>query len=94
MAFADTALGFLHVSQFADNEQFSNLEAMVVQVGAKECLFSGAGGSSDLERVSQVIERSGLMQTNCKRADFDTRCLQRFCASRHAAASCGGAWCP
>jgi len=73
IAFADTALGVLHVSQFADNEQFSNLEAMIVQVGAKECLFAGAKGSPELERVGQVIERSGVLQTVCKKSDFDTR---------------------
>ncbi|XP_064599331.1 DNA mismatch repair protein Msh2-like [Liolophura sinensis] len=75
VAFADPTLRKLSVCQFTDNDQFSNLEALIVQLGPKECLISGSSGEAtpDRSRLLQVLNRSGLLITERKKAEFTTK---------------------
>ncbi|XP_004363541.2 Msh2 protein [Capsaspora owczarzaki ATCC 30864] len=75
VSFADATQRTISVCQFADNDQFSNLEALTVQISAKECLFTSEAGSADCARVRVVLERGGILVTDRKRADFASKDL-------------------
>ncbi|XP_062614834.1 DNA mismatch repair protein Msh2-like [Saccostrea cucullata] len=68
IGFADVMLRKLLVAEFVDNDQFSNLEALIIQLGAKECVV----GAGDLQtgKLRQVLERSNILVTERKRGDF------------------------
>ncbi|CAG5124986.1 unnamed protein product [Candidula unifasciata] len=67
IGYVDPILHTFTVSQFADNDQFSNLEALLVQLGPRECLLP----SGETSRLRQVLQRSGLLVTERKRSDFN-----------------------
>lgn len=56
------------VSEFMDNDFYSELEAMVVLLGPKECILPGADG--EYERIKTLMERNNVIVTLKKRQDF------------------------
>lgn len=60
------------VCEFIDNDQFSNLEALIVQLGPKECVVC-SNEISDNTWLKQVVNRSGLMVTEKKKGDFQNK---------------------
>ncbi|XP_038059471.1 DNA mismatch repair protein Msh2-like [Patiria miniata] len=79
VGYADATLRELAVCQFADNEQFSNLEALLVQLGPKECLLPAQSGEGAAEsaKLKSVLERSGLLVTERKKAEFGTKDVEQ-----------------
>ncbi|XP_074662537.1 DNA mismatch repair protein Msh2-like [Tubulanus polymorphus] len=73
IGYADIVLHSLEISEFLDNEQFSNLEALIVQLGPKECLVHCGDNSADMQKVKDVLNRSGLLITERKKGDFSTK---------------------
>lgn len=59
------------VCEFIDDDYFSNLEALVVQLGPKECLLPSET-SSDVDTIKKVMERSGVLVTVRKKSDFSS----------------------
>ncbi|XP_056014068.1 DNA mismatch repair protein Msh2-like isoform X2 [Ostrea edulis] len=68
IGFADVMMRKLLVAEFVDNDQFSNLEALIIQMGAKECVV----GASEIQsgKLKQVLERSNVLITERKKGDF------------------------
>ncbi|XP_071801096.1 DNA mismatch repair protein Msh2-like [Asterias amurensis] len=79
VGYADATLRELAVCQFTDNEHFSNLEALLVQLGPKECLIQSQSGEGavDSAKLTGVLERSGLLVTERARADFGTKDVEQ-----------------
>ncbi|KAL9539132.1 hypothetical protein MBANPS3_010452 [Mucor bainieri] len=79
VAFADTTIRQMGVSQFIDNELYSNLESLIIQLGVKECLLlaSGHGGAEerDLEghKIRGILERCNVIATERKKSDYDSK---------------------
>lgn len=76
VAFADASHRELGVSQFIDNDLFSNLESMLVQLAVKECLVetivaNGGANNYQLTKLISVIERCDVLVTRRSRADFN-----------------------
>nr|CAG4640692.1 EOG090X02H9 [Eulimnadia texana] len=65
--YIDTNERSILVSQFSDNESFSNLESFLVQLGPKESVIPI---SEEYIAVKQVLKRSGLLICERKKADF------------------------
>ncbi|XP_018575301.1 DNA mismatch repair protein Msh2 [Anoplophora glabripennis] len=57
------------VCEISDNECFSELEALIAQIGPKECVLP-AGDSPELTSLKNVLERNGILIARVKRSDF------------------------
>ncbi|XP_033113304.1 DNA mismatch repair protein Msh2-like [Anneissia japonica] len=75
VGYADATLREMGICEFADNDQFSNLEALLVQLSPKECLLESVGGDSSPEanKLKQILMRSNILVTERKRSEFGTR---------------------
>ncbi|XP_071439424.1 DNA mismatch repair protein Msh2 [Hetaerina americana] len=60
------------VAEFIDNDVFSTLESVLVQLGPKECLLpTGVGDAgNDYGIIKKILERNNVVLTERKRTDF------------------------
>ncbi|KAF5340409.1 hypothetical protein D9611_007962 [Ephemerocybe angulata] len=76
VAFADTSRRELGVADFVDNDLFSNLESLVIQLSVKEAIIpvGTSSGTSDrdieLQKLKGVLERCGIVITERKPSEF------------------------
>ncbi|CAG9461697.1 unnamed protein product [Pedinophyceae sp. YPF-701] len=71
VAFCDAGERRLGACEFADDEHFCQLEALVAQLGPKECVVSAAlPDTLDVRRMREVLERSGGLVTTAPKATF------------------------
>ncbi|CEP08620.1 hypothetical protein [Parasitella parasitica] len=76
VSFADTTIRQLGVSQFVDNELYSNLESLIIQLGVKECLLlSGGREEKDIEghKIRGILDRCNVIATERKKSDYDSK---------------------
>lgn len=73
VGYVDTAGRAMTVSEFTDNEAFSNLEALIVQLGPKECLIAQGDLGPDGVKLKQVLSRSNMLVTERKKSEFSVK---------------------
>ena len=74
-AFADASNRELCVSEYAENDLFSNTESLIIQLGVKECILpkDEKGADVDLKKLRDVIDRCGVVMFDNRRADFSAK---------------------
>lgn len=72
VSFVDAAERNIEVCQFSDSDRFANLESIVVQRGAKECLLHVDTSVLPADRVKllSLFERCGVPTSERKAAEF------------------------
>jgi len=75
VAFADAGRRELGVSEFFDNEVYSNFESLLIQLGVKECLLQAdeSGKDYELGKLTTLIDRCGVVVTERKAKEFNIR---------------------
>ncbi|XP_023262348.1 DNA mismatch repair protein Msh2 [Seriola lalandi dorsalis] len=73
VGYVDAAQRTMGVCEFPDNEIFSNLESLLVQLSPKECLLAQGDGNADGNKLREVVERGGMLVSDRKRAEFSSK---------------------
>ncbi|KAI8846497.1 Msh2 protein [Chytridium lagenaria] len=64
-AFTDaTTMHHIGLAEFVDNDTFSNLESLLIQMSVKECIN---------RKVKAILERCGIVATTVKKGYFDAK---------------------
>lgn len=80
-SFCDALMKKLYVCEFLDSENFSNLESLIVQVGAKECCVPPLDlKDKDAAKILEILERCQIVVEKKKKSDFDGTSLLSFTA--------------
>ncbi|GAA94508.1 uncharacterized protein L969DRAFT_91533 [Mixia osmundae IAM 14324] len=79
MAYADTSLRRIGLTEFVDNDLFSNTESLLVQLGVKEVLMASFEKSKEYEaeKLRQLIDRCSVVITDRKPSDFNIRNIEQ-----------------
>ncbi|KAJ1952692.1 MSH2 protein, partial [Linderina pennispora] len=72
VAFVDPAQRSIGVCEFVDNDVYSNLESLVIQLNVKECLIEQLGAAQSLEsrKLVSVLDRCGVVITSMQKSKF------------------------
>jgi DNA mismatch repair protein MSH2 len=74
VAYVNPTTRELGACEFVDDEQFCTLEAVLCQLGAKECVLPVEPTTTpDGRRLRDVVTRCGALATERKATDFDSR---------------------
>ena len=79
VCFADASVRELGVSEFLDNDIYSNFESLVIQLGVKECLvqMDGAGKDAELAKIRGIADNCGIAISQRPAADFGVRDIEQ-----------------
>ncbi|PCH44977.1 DNA mismatch repair protein [Wolfiporia cocos MD-104 SS10] len=76
IAYADTSTRELGVADFVDNDLYSNIETLIVQLSVKEALIPTGTQSGtterdfELKKLKEVLDRCGVVVTERKPSEF------------------------
>ncbi|QSZ31133.1 hypothetical protein DSL72_000696 [Monilinia vaccinii-corymbosi] len=79
VCFADASVRELGVSEFLDNDLYSNFESLLIQLGVKECLIQVDRRTKDVEltKLKQIIENCGCAWTERAGGIFGTKDIEQ-----------------
>ena len=79
VCFADASVRELGVSEFLDNDLYSNFESLLIQLGVKECLIQVDSNRKDPEaaKLRAIIDSCGISYTERPQADFGTKDIEQ-----------------
>ncbi|KAI5290397.1 MutS-like protein [Ascosphaera aggregata] len=79
VCFADASVRELGVSEFVDNDLFSNFESMVIQRGVKECILPTEPARKDPEfqKLRQILSNCDITITQRPNSDFGTKDIEQ-----------------
>ncbi|KAK3077755.1 MutS-like protein, partial [Coniosporium uncinatum] len=82
VCFADASVRELGVTEFLDNDLYSNFESLLIQLGVKECLIQAQPAKKDgdkpkkdveLEKLRQIADNCGCAVSERSAGDYATR---------------------
>ncbi|GAA5986604.1 hypothetical protein JCM11641_005164 [Rhodosporidiobolus odoratus] len=79
VAFADTSLQEMGVSEYVDTDLFSNTESLLIQLGVKEVLITAEDKPHeyDLNKLKTLIERCNIVITERKKSEFTNKDVEQ-----------------
>jgi len=81
VCFADASVRELGVSEFLDNDLYSNFESLLIQLGVKECIlqFDKADKDKDpeLAKLRQIIDNVGVAISERPAGDFGIKDIEQ-----------------
>jgi DNA mismatch repair protein MSH2 len=79
VCFADASVRELGVSEFLDNDLYSNFESLLIQLGVKECLIMADGQKKDPELVKlrTIVDSCGIAISERPMADYGTKDIEQ-----------------
>ena len=79
VCFADASVRELGVSEFADNDIYSNFESLLIQLGVKECLIQSDGTKKDpeLQKLRTIADNCGCAVSERPQGDFANRDIEQ-----------------
>lgn len=78
VCFADATVRELGISEFLDNDLYSNFESLLIQLGVKECLMVNDKDKKDpeLAKIRQIADSCGIAITEKPGSDFGTKDIE------------------
>lgn len=77
-AFSDAILKTIGVCEFIDNDQFTNLESLLLQIGAKECLTLPRDAKDKLSlKLQDVLDKCSVVFSEKSKKDFDSKAIEQ-----------------
>lgn len=75
VCFADASVRELGVSEFVDNDIYSNFESLIIQLGVKECLIQADHNKKDpeVQKLRTIAENCGCAISERLAGDFSNR---------------------
>ena len=79
VCFADASVRELGVSEFLDNDLYSNFESLLIQLGVKECLIQADGQKKDMElaKLRSIADSCGVAIAERPVSDFGNRDIEQ-----------------
>ncbi|MCJ1320705.1 MutS-like protein [Xylographa vitiligo] len=79
VCFADASVRELGVSEFLDNDLYSNFESLLIQLGVRECLVQADGQKKDAElaKLRSIADSCGVALAERPVGDFGTRDIEQ-----------------
>ncbi|KAL8915478.1 MAG: hypothetical protein Q9171_000042 [Xanthocarpia ochracea] len=79
VCFADASIRELGVSEFLDNDLYSNFESLLIQLGVKECLLQADTQKKDVElgKLRQIADSCGVAISERTIGDFGTKDIEQ-----------------
>ncbi|GAA5879435.1 hypothetical protein JCM1840_007040 [Sporobolomyces johnsonii] len=79
IAFADTSLQEMGVSEYIDTDLFSNTESLLIQLGVKEVLITSEDKAQeyDLNKLKALVERCNIVLTERKKSEFTNKDVEQ-----------------
>jgi len=79
VCFADASVRELGVSEFVDNDIYSNFESLLIQLGVRECLLQSDAGRKDpeLAKLRAIADNCGCAVAERPQADFGNKDIEQ-----------------
>ncbi|KAL9624982.1 MAG: hypothetical protein Q9160_000711 [Pyrenula sp. 1 TL-2023] len=79
VCFADASVRELGVSEFLDNDLYSNFESLLIQLGVKECLIMKDSQRKDVElaKLRSIADSCNVAVTEAASADYGTKDIEQ-----------------
>ncbi|KAB8230039.1 muts domain V-domain-containing protein [Aspergillus alliaceus] len=79
VCFADASVRELGVSEFLDNDIYSNFESLIIQLGVKECLVQMDANKKDVElgKIRTIADSCGIAISERPVADFGVKDIEQ-----------------
>ncbi|KAG8529307.1 MutS-like protein [Bacidia gigantensis] len=79
VCFADASARELGVSEFLDNDLYSNFESLLIQLGVRECLLQIDSQRKDpeLAKLRSIADNCGVAVADCTPADFGIKDIEQ-----------------
>jgi DNA mismatch repair protein MSH2 len=79
VCFADASVRELGVTEFLDNDLYSNFESLLIQLGVKECIIQADPQKKDIElrKLRAIAENCGCSVADRASADFGTKDIEQ-----------------